>query len=345
MSRIPWIRKMDKSDWLLLGIYYTIAFLITFFAEWSEENIPLFSSKSLPLLFYMIVGFTIDILAVIVIVFWIFNKFFPAGNYWTTFVLILVVLMVQYILQTLALPIIYGPIGPDFITSLLWGIIDNFTALAPIGLFLMAKQYYSSQNKFLELERNQKDHELKLLKAQVDPHFLFNNLNILDILIQTDPVKASEFTKRLSSLYRYMIRHRNEELVSLTDEWQFSADYIYLLQQRFDGLFEFDIQLPIEELSNYYIPPASIQTLLENVVKHNVALPSAPLTVRIYLEAGRIIVSNSVQLKEETKDSMGSGLSGLDRRVTLLTDQSLIIEAGKVLFTVKIPLLNKIQPQ
>ena len=103
--------------------------------------------------------------------------------------------------------------------------------------------------------------------------------------------------------------------------------------------------MPIEELSKYYIPPASIQTLLENVVKHNVALPSAPLTVRIYLEAGRIIVSNSVQLKEEAKDSIGSGLSGLDRRVTLLTDQPLIIEAGKVLFTVKIPLLNKIQPQ
>ena len=206
----------------------------------------------------------------------------------------------------------------------------------------MAKQYYSTQTRFVELERNQKDHELKLLKAQVDPHFLFNNLNILDILIQTDPVKASEFTKRLSSLYRYMIRHKNEELVSLEAEWKFSADYIYLLEQRFEGLFLFDIDLENMELPQFYIPPASIQTLLENVVKHNTALPNAPIEVSIYMEKDLFCIANAVKLKNNPKDSMGTGLDGLKKRVQLLTDRALVVESDPNRFIVKIPLLRKV---
>ncbi len=341
MSELNWIKKMDKADWALLGIYFSIAFMITFFAEWSEEDIPLFSVQVLPLLQHMVVSYIINILAVVVIVFWVFNSFFHDGRYFETFFFILVILIIQFGFQVLLLPSFTYQLTGDWLGDILWGMIDNFTDMAPVGLFLMAKQYYSSQTRFVELERNQKDHELKLLKAQVDPHFLFNNLNILDILIQTDPIKASEFTKRLSSLYRYMIRHKNEELVSLEEEWRFSADYIYLLEQRFEGLFLFDIDLENPALPFFFIPPASIQTLLENVVKHNTALPNAPIQVSIYMEKDLFCIANTVKLKHDPKDSMGTGLDGLKKRVKLLTDRNLLVEPGPDRFIVKIPLLRK----
>lgn len=343
MSELNWIRKMDKADWALLSIYFSVAFLINFFAEWSEEDIPLFSTQVFPLLQHMVISYAINIVAVVVIVFWVFNSFFHDGRYLETFVFILVILIIQFGFQVLLLPVYSdNNLTGDWFGDLLWGMIDNFTDMAPVGLFLMAKQYYSTQTRFVELERNQKDHELKLLKAQVDPHFLFNNLNILDILIQTDPVKASEFTKRLSSLYRYMIRHKNEELVSLEAEWKFSADYIYLLEQRFEGLFLFDIDLENMELPQFYIPPASIQTLLENVVKHNTALPNAPIEVSIYMEKDLFCIANAVKLKNNPKDSMGTGLDGLKKRVQLLTDRALVVESDPNRFIVKIPLLRKV---
>lgn len=333
---------MDKADWVLLGIYFSIAFLITFFAEWSEEDIPLLSKQVLPLLQHMVVSYIINILAVVVIVFWVFNSYFHDGRYFETFFFILLILVIQFGLQLLLLPHFSNNLTGDWLGDILWGMIDNFTDMAPVGLFLMAKQYYSTQTRFVELERNQKDHELKLLKAQVDPHFLFNNLNILDILIQTDSVKASEFTKRLSSLYRYMIRHKNEELVSLEAEWKFSADYIYLLEQRFEGLFLFNVDLEYTDLPHFYIPPASIQTLLENVVKHNTALPNAPIHVSIFMEKGLFCITNTIKLKNDPKDSMGTGLDGLKKRVQLLTDRTLVIEPGPERFIVKIPLLRKL---
>lgn len=335
---------MDKADWALLSLYYTIAFLINFFAEWSEEDVPLFSTQVFPLLQHMVITYVITILSVIVIVFWVFNTYFPDGRYYQTFFFFLLVLVVQFFLQVLLVPSMTASLTGDWLGDVLWGVIENFTDLAPVGLFLMAKQYYSSQTRFMELERNQKDHELKLLKAQVDPHFLFNNLNILDILIQNDPVRASEFTKRLSSLYRYMIRHKNEELVSLEAEWKFSADYIYLLEQRFEGLFQFDIKLVSTQLPNFFIPPASIQTLLENVVKHNTALPNAPIQVSVYMEGDLICIANTVKLKNNPKDSMGTGLDGLRKRVELLTDRNLIVEPGVKRFVAKIPLLKKAIP-
>ncbi|MFK8164821.1 MAG: sensor histidine kinase, partial [Lewinella sp.] len=269
---MSWITNIKRSDWLLIGIYYCLAFVITFFAEWVEEDIPLFTTQSLPLLKHLVTQFAIQVISVIVIVFGVFATFFPSRRYFPLFGLILLVLFVQVLLQYLLLSSM-GPLGPDYVANILWGIIDNFSDVTPIALFLMAKQYYTSQNQLLALERNQKDAELRQLETQVDPHFLFNSLNILDILIEADPAKARTFTQKLSSLYRYLIRHRNEEMVPLTQEWAFCQDYIYLLEQRFANLFLFETTLKASEISPYFIPPAVMQTLVENIVKHNVAFP------------------------------------------------------------------------
>lgn len=337
---MSWINKIKRSDWLLISIYYSLAFLITFFAEWLEEDIPLFTAQSLPLLKHLTISFTLQIVSVILIVFGVFATFFPSRKYLPLFTLIILVLMVQVVFQHLLLSN-FGSLGPDYLENILWGIIDNFSDVTPIALFLMAKQYYTSQNQLLALERNQKDAELRQLENQVDPHFLFNNLNILDILIEADPAKARTFTQKLSSLYRYLIRHRNEEMVPLTQEWAFCQDYIYLLEQRFANLFLFDTNLETADLSQLFIPPAVMQTLLENVVKHNVAFPDEPVRVNITQKGDQLEIRNTLSPKPDIKDSLGTGLSNLSRRLELLTGRPAVVQKTSSHFTVTIPLAKQ----
>ena len=137
-----------------------------------------------------------------------------------------------------------------------------------------------------------------------------------------------------------MIRHKDQDVVSLKEEWQFSEDYIFLLQQRFDDLYFFDSSLDGENLEEYFIPPASMQTLLENIVKHNFALPDEPIHAKIYLEGNYLCVQNDSRPKESVKDSMGTGLNNLKKRIRLLTDQNLIIEKKLTSFLVKVPLVK-----
>lgn len=337
---MSWINNIKRSDWLLIGIYYSLAFLITFFAEWLEEDIPLFTAQSLPLLKHLTIQFTLQLVSVILIVFGVFATYFPPRKYFPLFALILLVLMLKVVLQHLLLSS-HGTLGPNYLENILWGIIDSFSDITPIALFLMAKQYYTSQNQLLALERNQKEAELRQLENQVDPHFLFNSLNILDILIEADPDKARTFTQKLSSLYRYLIRHRNEEMVPLTQEWSFCQDYIYLLEQRFANLFLFKTKLEASVLSPYFIPPAVMQTLLENIVKHNVAFPDAPVIVNISLEEDQLIISNTLRPKLDIKDSLGTGLSNLSRRLELLTGQPAVFQKTETHFTVTIPLAKQ----
>ena len=137
-----------------------------------------------------------------------------------------------------------------------------------------------------------------------------------------------------------MIRHKDQDVVSLKEEWQFSEDYIFLLQQRFDDLYFFDSTLDKEKLDEYFIPPASMQTLLENIVKHNFALPEEPIRASIYLEDNHLCVQNNNRPKESVKDSTGTGLNNLKKRIQLLTDQHLIVEKTATSFLVKVPLVK-----
>lgn len=335
------LQRIQRSDWILISIYYSLAFTLTFFAEWSEEDVPLFSLQILPLLKYQVLSFSLQLLAMLIIVFGIFPTFFPQRKYLQLLFLTLFVLAFQEVFRHIFFPSVVGPLGPNYLENILWGIIDNFGDITPIALFLMAKQYYTSQNQILSLERNQKEAELRQLEAQVDPHFLFNNLNILDILIASDPGKARVFTQKLSSLYRYLIRHRNEEMVPLTEEWAFSQNYIYLLQQRFANLFVFETPPAAAELAGYFIPPAVMQTLLENVVKHNTALPNAPIKVVISLQEDYLHISNSLRPKQGIKDSLGTGIENLNRRLEILTGKSAIVEKTSTDFSIKIPLVKQ----
>ena len=334
------LNRVSKTDWFIIGLYYSFVIPMVFVTNGLTGIYDMWSWEGLIWMKDYFLDFGLDTIVLILVVFWIFPDFFQKRKYFVTFYLVIGLLLLQRIIQPWLFPKMYKYLDQDVIIRLLGGIENNFDSIIGLCLFLIAKQHYESKNKVMQLEKEKKESELQLLRAQIDPHFLFNNLNILDILINIDPKKASHYTKRLSSLYRYMIRHKDQDVVSVAEEWQFSKDYIYLLQQRFDELYVFENELEGKELDTFFIPPASMQTLLENIVKHNLALPNEPIHASIFLEEDYLCVQNDNRPKESVKDSTGTGLNNLKKRIQFLTDQTLLIETTATQFIVKVPLVK-----
>ncbi len=178
------------------------------------------------------------------------------------------------------------------------------------------------------------------LKNQLDPHFLFNSLNVLTSLIEEDPYQAQKFTTSLSKVYRYVLEQKNKDLVSVDEELQFARTYVRLLKMRFED----SIVLDIPEKSNdpeAKIVPLSLQLLLENAVKHNVVTKSKPLHIRIFEEGGVLTVQNNLQEKQVVKKSSGVGLQNIQQRYGLLSNREMVIEKSATDFQVHLPMLRK----
>lgn len=178
------------------------------------------------------------------------------------------------------------------------------------------------------------------LKNQLDPHFLFNSLNVLTSLIEEDPDQAQKFTTSLSKVYRYVLEQKNKDLVTVDEELQFARTYVRLLKMRFEDSIVFDIP---EQATNpeAKIVPLSLQLLLENAVKHNVVTASKPLHIKVYEEDGTLVISNNLQEKQVVKKSSGVGLRNIQQRYNILSDRKMVIEKGARHFMVKIPMLTR----
>jgi two-component system LytT family sensor kinase len=178
------------------------------------------------------------------------------------------------------------------------------------------------------------------LKNQLDPHFLFNSLNVLSSLIDENPSQAQKFTSGLSKVYRYVLEQKNKELVTVDEEFKFANTYMSLLKMRFEDSIIFEVP---EAASNpeSKVVPLSLQLLLENAVKHNMVTPSKPLHIKIYEDGGNLIVQNNLQEKQIVKKSSGVGLNNITQRYDLLTQREVYINKTASDFQVAIPMLTK----
>jgi sensor histidine kinase YesM len=177
------------------------------------------------------------------------------------------------------------------------------------------------------------------LKNQLDPHFLFNSLNVLTSLIEEDQDAAQRFTTSLSKVYRYVLEQKNKELVPVDEEFAFARTYVRLLKMRFEDSIVFEIP---EKSTNpeARIVPLSLQLLLENAVKHNVVTTARPLRITVKEEDGYVVVTNNLQPKQVVKRSIGVGLQNIRQRYGLLTERQVEIgEAGEH-FRVALPILT-----
>ncbi|OXA93184.1 histidine kinase [Flavobacterium hercynium] len=178
------------------------------------------------------------------------------------------------------------------------------------------------------------------LKNQIDPHFLFNSLNVLSSLIEENPDNAQRFTTSLSKIYRYVLEQKDKELVSVEDELSFAKTYMNLLKMRFENSLFYEI--PTTNIdSEAKVVPLSLQLLLENTVKHNVVSEQKPLHIRIFIDGDYLAIQNDFQKKEVLQDRQGVGLQNIVNRYGLITNRKVSIEENKETFTVRIPILTK----
>jgi hypothetical protein len=178
------------------------------------------------------------------------------------------------------------------------------------------------------------------LKNQVDPHFLFNSLNTLNGLIGYDDEKAHEYISRLSSIFRYTMQHK--QVQQLREELDFAEAYIYLMKIRYHESLRITYRMD-EKYLDYYILPFALQSLLENVVKHNVISNKYPLSVTVETTADETVcVTNSLRPKENGNSS-GIGLSNLEERYRLIFDKKIRISRDAHHFRVEIPLIRDME--
>ncbi|MES2543693.1 MAG: histidine kinase [Bacteroidota bacterium] len=185
------------------------------------------------------------------------------------------------------------------------------------------------------------------LKNQIDPHFLFNSLNVLSSLIEENPDNAQRFTTSLSKVYRYVLEQKDKELVSVEEELAFAKTYMNLLKMRFENSLFYELPQFKDEIAssiamaNAKVVPLSLQLLLENTVKHNVVSEQRPLHIRIFIENDYLVVQNDFQKKEVLQDGRGVGLQNIVNRYELITKRKVQIEENEASFIVKIPILTK----
>lgn len=177
------------------------------------------------------------------------------------------------------------------------------------------------------------------LKLQINPHFLFNSLNILDFLVQEQETeRASAFIRKLAECYRYMLKTEEEPLVPLSEEIAFAEKYTALLQERFTSGFSVQYDIP-QQMRSRFILPCALQLLIENATKHNIVSPDRPLTVRVRVENDLIIVSNNLQPRLSTHASTGMGLKNIRRQYEDLANRSIRIVQTDTDYIVELPLL------
>lgn len=182
--------------------------------------------------------------------------------------------------------------------------------------------------------------ELQSLKAQLDPHFMFNNFSTLSSLIAENPESALLFLDNLSKVYRYMIINLSRDIISLKDEIKFINSYIYLIKIRVSDNLQINIDIP-ENYEIKGVPPITLQLLIENAIKHNVASRSRPLHINICINAeGWLEVSNNLQLVNFHIPSTRVGLKNIISRYRLLSDACPQIIENDNTFIVKLPLLE-----
>ena len=218
---------------------------------------------------------------------------------------------------------------------LIFYLISLFSSLS-IYAFL----YYRNQineKKLLKLQNIQKDAQYLELKNQINPHFLFNNLNTLISFIEVNPTKAIDFGHNLANVYRHYLKKHDEDFILLKDELLFIKEYLEIYKAKFENGFNFSISEDFRD--NQYVLSSSIQELIDNIFKHNNLDEDQPIEIKIYTENDYLVIYNSID-SNNLADSMNTGLDNINKRYQILTNSSIVITKDKNSFSVQLPILN-----
>jgi sensor histidine kinase YesM len=258
----------------------------------------------------------------------------------------IITLLMLFVLRALISTLYFGRTFNEFldyesIKSYQFGLWITLTIVITFHFIYFYNKYQKNKLKEQKVIAGTASAKFDALKNQLDPHFLFNSLNVLTSLIDENPESAQKFTTSLSKVYRYVLEQKNKDLVTVDEELDFARTYMSLLKMRFEDSIVFDIP---DRASNpdCKVVPLSLQLLLENAVKHNMVTTSKPLHIKIYEDTnGNLVVENNLQPKQIVKKGSGVGLENIKQRYQLLTHKKVNINQQAGRFAVAIPMLSK----
>ena len=214
----------------------------------------------------------------------------------------------------------------------------NWIIVLQIEIFFYSLQRSEMEKQMAVIEKEKALYQFEVLKNQINPHFLFNSLNVLASLAYQDTEKTNRFAKKLSTVYRYLLTTHGRAMVTVQEELSFVESYLYLEHIRFGDALHVEIE---DDLRNHHclVIPASIQMLVENALKHNISTKKSPLIVHISIGNEGITVRNNLQLRNYVT-SNGAGLKNLQRQYALYGTLVEILKDEKE-FVVKLPFVGR----
>ena len=218
--------------------------------------------------------------------------------------------------------------------------VFTFIIISAVHIIYLYKYYQETKLKEQKIIAGTANAKFESLKNQIDPHFLFNSLNVLSSLIEENPENAQRFTTSLSKIYRYVLEQKDKELVTVSEELAFAKTYMNLLKMRFENSITFELPENFDN-ADAKVVPLSLQLLLENTIKHNVVSENKPLHIKIYIKDNFLVVENNLQKKEVLQDRKGVGLQNIVSRYAILSRRKVLIDENKEAFAVYLPILTK----
>ncbi|WP_204346070.1 histidine kinase [Psychroserpens algicola] len=257
----------------------------------------------------------------------------------------IITLIALFLLRALVSVLLYGLTFETFLKNETWqgysfGLWITLSIVSVFHVIFFYNRYQKNKIKEQKVIAGTASAKFDALKNQLDPHFLFNSLNVLTSLIEENPKNAQKFTTSLSKVYRYVLEQKNKDLITVDEELNFARTYMSLLKMRFEDSIIFEIP---DQATNpeSKVVPLSLQLLLENAVKHNMVTSSKPLYIKIYELNGMLVVENNLQPKQIVKKSSGVGLENIKQRYKLLSNKTVSINQQANRFAVAIPMLTK----
>lgn len=218
-------------------------------------------------------------------------------------------------------------------------LITSTLFLVIVEMIVSVEEQKNLEIKLTNIEKEQLNSKYSALKDQLDHHFLFNNLSVLSSLIYEDVEKADHFIQDFSSIYRYVLRINQRNLVNVEEELEFIDDYLSLYKYRFETGFDFKVSVS-EDVLKYQIPPLTLQVLVENAIKHNVVSSNNPLTLSIESNKDELWIRNTLQEKEDKESSTQTGQSNLIEKYKLLECTSPVFKIVNNEYIAIVPLIK-----
>jgi two-component system, LytTR family, sensor kinase len=288
----------------------------------------------------MWIGLSLNILGGWLILQYLVSKFPKLNNVLLLLITMLGTLLVRLLLNLTIQPIL--PLEPPVQARFLLYPITASIAFNIIILIIIksiTNSYYQNkiQQELQALKLQNTEAQKQVLQQQLQPHFLFNALSILKSLIKQNPQDAEAYVLRLSDFLRYSAQSAQHTTATVASELQFANDFVELQKVRFQQAINYKIDIPSQLMQNH-LPILSIQTLVENIFKHNQYTNKNPLEISITYKPPYISIYNSISTTKPS-DSLGTGLSNLQKRYQLIAQASIVIINEPHFFEVQIPLL------